>query len=93
MSDVCIGFGLNYETVYSSCSLQMRSISLQVHSCLWRSDAVGLDSWSYMSPLAAALAGGYYFLRARSKFVDAHSEVTLEEDYVSTFISAVSHVT
>ena len=39
------------------------------------------------------MAGGYYFLQARSKFVDAHTEVPLEEDYVSTFISAVSHVT
>ena len=43
-----------------------------------------------MFPQAAAMAGGYYFLRARSKFTDAHSESTHEEDYVSTFISAVS---
>jgi len=46
-----------------------------------------------MFPQAAAMEGGYYFLRARSKFTDVHSESIHEEDYVSTFISAVSHVT
>ena len=39
------------------------------------------------------MLGGYYFLRARSKFTDTHSKETEEGDYVSTFISAVSHVT
>lgn len=82
--------------IMSRGTLQLKS--LKSSPAPYSFQQLSLPSSNLTSLRLSAKYGGYYFIRARSKFTDLLSDTsdsskTSQRDYVITFISAVSNIT